>query len=126
MTDGVEETLRVLLVEDDPDLAEATAAFLEAEGLHVRTAQSGREALEIASAYEPQLVLCDLTLPDMSGMEVVRELRSNPLAHPAYVVILTARSMAESKSADVDAFIMKPLTIELVQALVKAARSARS
>ena len=118
--------MRVLLIEDDPDLAEATAAFLEGEGLDVRTALSGREALETASAFQPELVLCDLSLPDMHGMEVVRELRSNHLPPRTYVVILTARRMTEPKPPDVDAFIMKPLTTESVQTLVKAAASARS
>jgi two-component system response regulator MprA len=118
--------LRVLLIEDDPDLAEATTAFLEAEGLDVRTVLSGREALETASAFQPELVLCDLSLPDMHGMEVIRELRSNRLAPRTYVVILTARRMTEPKPADVDAFIMKPLTTESVHALVNAARSAHS
>jgi DNA-binding response OmpR family regulator len=59
--------LRVLLVEDCPDLGAATADFLEAEGLEVRTALSGLEAVEIASAFKPQLLLCDMNLPDMSA-----------------------------------------------------------
>jgi len=115
--------LRVLLVEDYPDLAAATADFLEAEGLDVRTALSGREALETASSFEPQLVLCDLNLPDISGLNVVRELRRNPVTQRAYVVILTAFGRAKDKPSDVDAFMEKPLTIESVQALVSAASS---
>ncbi|HET9831109.1 MAG TPA: response regulator [Vicinamibacterales bacterium] len=116
--------MRVLLVEDYPDLAEATADFLEAEGLEVRTALSGREAVEIAPVFQPQLVLCDLNLPDMSGVDVVRQLRSNPGIGRAYAVILTAIGRTFTKPADVDAFVEKPLTIDSIQTLVKAAGSA--
>jgi CheY-like chemotaxis protein len=117
--------LRVLLVEDHPDLAAATSEFLEAEGLDVRTALSGGEALEIAPAFRPQLTFCDLNLPDMTGLDVVRELRSNAATEGTYVVILTGLGRAElppRTEADrlrVDAFVAKPLTIELIRTLVE-------
>jgi len=117
--------LRVLLVEDYPDLAAATADFLEAEGLEVRTALSGRDALEVAPTFQPQLVLCDLKLPDMSGVDVVRQLRANPATQRTYAVILTALG-GFTKPADVDAFVAKPLTIDSIQSLVKAARSSHN
>jgi CheY-like chemotaxis protein len=113
----------VLLVEDDPDLAEVTAEFLSQEGLDVRTALSGREGLEVAPAFRPQLVLCDLDLPDIKGLEVVRELRSSPSTAQSCIVILTAMGMAltyrEPKQLGVDAFISKPITIEAVRKLLK-------
>src|SRR5215472_2908408 len=88
--------VRVLLVEDDADLGEATAEFLRMEGLDVQVAASGRDALDAAPAFHPQLVLCDLRLPDMSGLEVVHGLRSNPSTQKTYVVLLTAmRAPAE-------------------------------
>src|SRR5215470_13385585 len=118
--------MRVLLVEDYPDLAAATADFLEAEGLEVRTALSGGEAVELAPAFQPELVLCDLNLPDMSGVDVVRQLRSNPATERTYAVILTAIGRAFTKPAEVDAFVAKPLTIDAIQTLVKAAQSSHS
>ena len=117
--------LRVLLVEDHPDLAAATSEFLEAEGLDVRTALSGGEALEIAPAFRPQLTLCDMRLPDMTGLDVVHGLRSNPSTEGTYVVVLTGLRQAElphRTEADrlrVDAFVVKPLTIELIRTLVE-------
>jgi len=60
-------SVRVLLVEDHAELAELTAQMLCSEGLDVRVAGSGREALDSASKFRPQLVLCDLHLPDISG-----------------------------------------------------------
>jgi DNA-binding response OmpR family regulator len=116
--------LRVLLVEDYPDLAAATADFLEAEGLDVRTALSGHEALAIASTFQPQLLLCDMNLPDMSGLDVVRELRSSLSTQRTYVVILTAaQSLDVTRLQHVDLCMAKPITIEALPTLVKAARS---
>ena len=115
----------MLLVEDHPDLAAATSDFLEADGHDVRTALTGRQALEIAPAFRPQLVLCDLNLPDMTGLEVVSGLRSNPSTEGTYVVILTGLGEGhlphgrEAQRLRVEAFVTKPLTIELIRTLVK-------
>src|SRR5215510_5074862 len=117
--------LRVLLVEDYPDLAEVMAEFLRAEGLDVTTALSGREALEVAAAFRPQLLLCDLNLPDMSGLDVVRGLRSQPATEEVYAVILTAMREAEqtcrseAEALGVNAFISKPITLEAIRTLTQ-------
>jgi len=111
-------SVRALLVEDDPDLAEVTAEFLSQEGLVVRTALSGREALEIAPAFGPQLVLCDLNLPDTNGLELARKLRSSASTSRSYIVILTAMGGMTAHELDVDAFISKPITTEAVRTLV--------
>jgi signal transduction histidine kinase/CheY-like chemotaxis protein len=114
--------LRVLLVEDHPDLAAVTAEWLSEEGFDVRTALSGREALEVAPLFRPHLVLCDMNLPDIDGLNVVRELRSNPSTERTYVVIVTAMERMELsdrlKRMGVDAFIPKPITIAAIQTLV--------
>ena len=115
--------LRVLLVEDDPDLAEATAEFLRLEALDVRIAVSGRDALENVAAFRPQLVLCDLNLPDMTGFELVRSLRSNPSSKGTYIAILTAMrerdltGRPEAGDQHADAYISKPLTFDEVRRL---------
>jgi CheY-like chemotaxis protein len=119
--------VRVLLVEDFSDLAEATADILSDEGLTVRTALSGREALELAPSFHPQLVLCDLSLPDMKGLEVVRELRLRPSTARSYIVILTAMEKqelirSESKPLGIDMFISKPITIQAIRTLIEVVR----
>jgi CheY-like chemotaxis protein len=117
--------LRVLLVEDYPELAEATAALLMREGLDVRTALSGNEALQTASTFQPQLILCDLKLPDMTGLEVASRLRSNPATERTYVVLLTAFRREElshqidSGQPRIDAILSKPLTLEAIRTLVE-------
>lgn len=110
--------VRVLLIEDDPDLAEATAEFLKLEGLDVQIAASGRDALDAAPAFHPQLVLCDLRLPDMSGLQVIQGLRSHPATQKTYMVMLTAMR-APAEQPGVDAFISKPITSDAVQALLQ-------
>jgi CheY-like chemotaxis protein len=115
---------RVLVVEDHPDLAAVTAELLKDEGLDVRTALSGREALKAAPAFRPHLILCDMRLPDMEGLELVRRLRSDPATQGSCVVILTAMWIVEAayrkevERLGVDAFISKPITKEAVRTLV--------
>jgi PAS domain S-box-containing protein len=124
--------LRVLLVDDHADLSAAMADLLNREGFEVRTALSGEEGLKFASGFRPQLVLCDLNLPDMGGHEVVRRLRSNPATRSAYSVILTALSEAQirdlndgAKEVGVDEFIRKPLDREGVHSLVSRLKRRR-
>ena len=114
--------LRVLLVEDYQDLAEVTAEFLEREGFEVRIALTGAEALQIASAYQPHLLLCDLNLPDTSGLDVVRELRSSPSTERTYAVILTAMAKTKADLPGVDAVIAKPITVEAIRTLIDGVR----
>jgi CheY-like chemotaxis protein len=125
-TPATEQTrLRVLLIDDHAALSAAMAELFNREGLEVRTALSGEEGLQFASDFRPQLILCDLNLPDLSGQEVIRRVRSNPATRQAYSVILTALSEAdirtfndEAQTMGVDEFIRKPLTREGVHFLV--------
>jgi|KBSMisStandDraft_5_1062788.scaffolds.fasta_scaffold01387_2 PAS domain S-box-containing protein len=121
--------LQALLIDDHVGLATAMANLLNREGLEVRTAFSGEEGLRCASDLRPQLILCDLNLPDMGGHEVVRKLRSNPATRHAYSVILTALSEAEvrtfndeAKEIGVDEFIRKPMMPDVVHSLVAKLR----
>ena len=127
------KSLRVLLVEDHAELAELTAKMLRGEGLEVRVAASGQEALNAASEFGPQLVLCDLRLPDISGRDVIRALRTNPATENAYAVILTALSLTEvqayncsAKANGVDEYISKPLTTEVLRDLLPRLRTPPS
>ncbi len=124
---------RVLLVEDHAELAAVTAEVLRQEGLEVRIALSGREALEAASDFRPQLILCDLHLPDMPGEELVRELRANPGTERSRVAIVTALHESDvsmlrrrAKQMGVDRFVSKPLTVEKIRTLLRNSRSWRN
>lgn len=79
-----------LVVEDSPEVARALQVLLEASGQRVTTAGSGGEALDAARAEPVDLMLLDLTLPDMDGLEVLRTLRAEGCA-PRVTVALTGR-----------------------------------
>ena len=90
--DGGKARHRVLLVEDHAGFAEATAALMRHHGLDVSIATSGGDALKLAEECNPVLVLCDLALPDMTGLDVVQALRARRGANDWLAVILSARS----------------------------------
>jgi len=124
--------LRVLLVEDNVELAEVTAEMLRREGLEERTALSGREALEAAADFRPQLVLCDLHLPDMPGREVIHALRSKPATRRIRAVVLTALAESDvrmlrrqAKQMGVDQFVAKPLSTDKLRAVLAGLKPRR-
>ncbi|MBL8481303.1 MAG: response regulator [Rhodocyclaceae bacterium] len=113
---------RTLLVEDHPDLALATAMLLRREGMVVDIAHSAAQAMEMAARHAPDLMLCDLNLPDMSGLQLVHSLRTAAPAHTMRVVIVSAYSEADlqiyrlaSQDLDIDAFMSKPITSDTIR-----------
>ncbi len=116
---------RLLLVEDYAPLAEATEVLLREAGLGVRIAGFGEEALLAAIEFRPDIVLCDMHLPDMSGLDVARALRANPDTKNALLAIHTSMSETEIRvfereihSDEVNLFVSKPLTEEKVGRLL--------
>jgi DNA-binding response OmpR family regulator len=111
----------VLIVEDEPTVRETVAEALETDGLRVVTAADGREALERFRADPPDLVLLDLMLPELSGMEVCRILRRES-AVP--IVMLTARDSELDKVVGLelgaDDYVTKPFSLRELQARVRA------
>lgn len=109
--------VRLLLVEDHVALAKATAEFLRETGLEVEIADSGKRALETIATFRPDVVLCDMCLPDMSGLEVVKALRAGQIAKNAIVAMLTSMveadlDLLERNAGDygVNFFLSKPMT----------------
>lgn len=113
----------ILLVEDNPHISEAFSLLLEDSGFPVRAAQSGAEAIRVAAASPPLLVLLDLGLPDMEGLEVARQLRSQPNAGDVQIVALTGRALAADRQAAMDAgcveFLTKPVPTATLLAAVR-------
>jgi CheY-like chemotaxis protein len=123
---------RLLLIEDHPALAEATAELLRRAGLEVRIAKSGEGALQMAITFRPDIVVCDMMLPDMSGIEIGRRLRQNPGTRDALIVMHTAMSESELriferdvKTADFNLFLTKPMTEEKIERLWVALAALR-
>lgn len=79
----------VLVIEDEPPVALALCDKLEKEGFQVLKADNGRAGLELALAKHPDMILADLRLPEMDGMEMIRQLRTDSWGKDAKVIILT-------------------------------------
>ncbi len=90
---------RLLVVEDDDGNAELLGRLLERAGWSVDRARNGREALERIAVSRPTLVLLDLMMPEMDGLEFVEQLRRNPVAAAIPVVVLTAKSLSPEDQA---------------------------
>ena len=104
---------RLLLVEDHAGLAEATQEFLQSEGFEIRLASTGREALAVAIAFQPDIVLCDLHLSDMAGVDVLSALRRHPALGHVLLVIHTASWIPLGLEAPgADLFLPKPIDNE--------------
>lgn len=108
---------RVLLVEDHADLAEATAEMMRFHGLEVRVATTGSDALEMAKEFNPVFVLCDMMLPDMTGLAIAQALRATRGANDLLIAVYSAMSAdalrdveRHTKLDGVDLFLSKPLT----------------
>ena len=112
---------RVLVVEDDPDIASALALELKHAGYEPRVERDGAGAILGATEWNPKLVLLDLGLPGIDGMEVCRRLRR---ASPTPILMLTARGTVEDRVRGLDAgaddYVTKPFSLEEVMARVRS------
>lgn len=104
---------RILVVDDEEDIVELLEYNLTKEGYEVRTAPNGLKAIEEAKDFLPQLILMDIMMPKMDGVEACRKIREIPKLKETYVIFLTARSEEFSEIAAFDAgaddFITKPI-----------------
>jgi two-component system CheB/CheR fusion protein len=114
---------RVLVVEDHLDAAETLGELLRAWHHEVAIAHDGREGLEKARAFRPDVVLCDLGLPVIDGYEVAREIRTDPALAPAFLVALTGYALAEDErrasEAGFDRHLAKPVSAEQLQEVLR-------
>jgi DNA-binding response OmpR family regulator len=113
---------RILIVEDNKDLAFGLCSNLEIEGYDVATAATGKEGIQKARAYRPDLVILDLMLPEMDGFEVLQALRADSIETP--VLILTARGEEVDKVRGLrlgaDDYVTKPFGLMELLARVEA------
>jgi two-component system, OmpR family, response regulator len=113
---------RLLVVEDEPTILELLSGSLRFAGFAVLTAASGAEALRVAAAARPDLILLDVMLPDGDGFDVIRSIRSGGPRVP--VIFLTARGHVRERVAGLtlggDDYIAKPFSLEEVLARIRA------
>jgi DNA-binding response OmpR family regulator len=117
-------TGRVLIVEDEPDIRDLLAYHLEREGYQVSACRSGADALRRVRSSSPDLVLLDLMLPEMNGLEVCRRLRGDQTTSALPIVMLTARDEEVDRilglELGADDYIVKPFSPKEVVARVRA------
>ena len=114
--------LRVLLVDDDRGVAQSLVRLVRSLGHDVRVAFSGEEALQVAGEFQPQIVLMDVSLPDLSGYDTARTLRSRPWAEGISLIAMTgwAREADRHRAleAGFDRHVTKPVDADVLEALL--------
>lgn len=124
------QTRSVLIVDDELDTAEMLMEMMRLSGYQVFTSSGGRQAIQMVTRERPDVVLLDLMMPDISGLEVLRYMRRDPHLGKIPVIILSARCMPSDiqsgLEAGADLFLTKPLDCEdLCRAVNEIVRSGR-
>ena len=113
---------RILAVDDNPSNLKLITYLLSGRGYEVRTAIDAKQALEVLQDFQPHLILLDIQLPDMDGLELARQLKADPRTRTAVIVAVTAYAMRgdedKARAAGVDAYITKPIDKENFRRLV--------
>ena len=130
----MEQSYRILLVDDENDILEFVSYNLQKEGFKVYTASNGASAIKLAEEVMPHLILLDVMMPEMDGIETCQVIRSNPKFNNILVAFLTARGEDYSQIAGFDAggddYISKPIKpkvlVSRIKALLKRTDSSRS
>jgi len=113
--------MQILLIEDDLSLAEGLKQALDHEGITVNHVAKGKEAIHVIETFPPDIVLLDLGLPDMDGLEVIKVLRKNKITIP--ILILTARNSVQDTVSGLDSgaddYLAKPFEIPELLARIR-------
>ena len=122
------EPLEIVVVEDNPDIAEVLVNWLEDLGHRVKVAHTGQEGVDLIRDSKPKLVVCDLGLTDMDGLDVCRRVRALPVSDQPVMVALTGwgrdEDLSATKAAGFDHHLVKPVAPEALQAVLSGVRKA--
>ena len=112
---------KILIVDDEPNILQTVRAYLEREGYAVQSASDGAAALKLAYVFQPDLIVLDIMLPGIDGLEVLRQLRQTS---DVYVLLLTARADETDKivglTVGADDYLTKPFSPRELVARIKA------
>jgi CheY-like chemotaxis protein len=117
---------RILVIEDDDGARDALGCLLSEDGYTVRTASSGTAALDCASEFQPDAIVCDYYLPDLDGLQVLRRLRAT--GRHIFIIVVTAgrydagAGIALRREADV--FLDKPIDLDRLRGALERVRPA--
>lgn len=115
--------LTILVADDDLGTRLSISDYLEAAGYSVVSAENGREALKLVEQYQPHLIVTDVTMPQMDGYELVRQLRQRPTLRLLPVIFLTARTETQERvrgyQLGADVYLSKPFELQELGAIVR-------
>jgi two-component system, OmpR family, KDP operon response regulator KdpE len=115
------EPAKILLIDDEPQITRVLRTALSTQGYSLRTAANGVQGLETANEWKPDLVITDLAMPEMDGVELCRELRA---VSQVPIIVLSVRNQdrmkIEALDAGADDYVTKPFSIQELQARVRA------
>ena len=118
------ENFKILLVDDEPDILEIISYTLKSDGYHVYTAENGAEAIELAKKIKPHLVILDVMMPEMDGIEACEVIRNDSEIGNTLIAFLSARgedySQVAGFNAGADDYITKPIKPKLLKSKIKS------
>lgn len=121
---GVGEHKRLLLIDDDPNLILLVKDYLEFRGYEVVTAENGQEALEVLDKDTPDMIICDVMMPQMDGYALVEHVRKNPRTSWIPVLFLSAKGQSQDRvkglNTGADVYMVKPFEPEELVAQVES------
>jgi DNA-binding response OmpR family regulator len=117
--------MRVMVVDDYPGAAQASCMLLATMGHDTCMATTGQEALAKAATFDPEVIILDIGLPDVSGYDVARELRQRPGRRP-FIAALTGWNTTPDRvhavAAGIDQHVLKPASFEQLTSIIEAAK----
>lgn len=123
-TGRIKNQARILIVDDEEDILEFVSYNLSKDGYDIRTANNGNDAIEIAESFAPDLIILDIMMPGMDGIEVCTHIREQKSLNNTLIVFLTARSESFTQVSALesggDDYITKPIKPNVLKSRVKA------
>jgi DNA-binding NarL/FixJ family response regulator len=121
---GASEHKRLLLIDDDPNLIMLVQDYLEFRGYEVLTAENGRQGLELLTNTLPDLIICDVMMPELDGYSFVKQVREDPRTNLIPVLFLSAKGQSQDKvkglTTGADVYMIKPFEPEELVAQVES------
>ena len=115
---------KLLLIDDDPNLILLVKDYLEFRGYNVDTAENGREALEVLDHLVPDMIICDVMMPEMDGYDLVKHIREEPTTNRIPVLFLSAKGQSQDRvkglNEGADVYMSKPFEPEELVAQVES------
>jgi CheY-like chemotaxis protein len=113
---------RILIADDNVDAAASLALLLEMQGHETRTANNGREAVELAETFQPDIIFMDLGMPQVDGIEATRQIRAEPWGKAMVIVALTGwgqeSNRRQTRAVGMDLHLVKPINLEGIAAVL--------